>query len=159
MQPKKNEEKIPSEGELGETLELMRLLWKIDHGLQATSKHMAATLGVTGPQRLVIRVVGQFPGIAASELSDILWLHPSTLTGVVQRLEHRQILKRTIDPNDRRRATFRLTGIGQAVNRCRTGTVEAAVRRAISRVTPDDLAAGEALLRKLGQELTGNRKR
>lgn len=149
----------PTQAKLGEALELMRLLWRIDHGLQATSKQMAATLGVTGPQRLVIRVVGQFPGIVASALSDILCIHPSTLTGVVQRLERRQILKRTVDPNDRRRARFHLTGIGQAVNRCRTGTVEAAVRRAIDRVKPWELAAGETLLRQLGEELTANRKR
>jgi hypothetical protein len=36
---------------LGETLEFMRLLWAIDHGLQRRSKQLASTLGVTGPQR------------------------------------------------------------------------------------------------------------
>ena len=152
-------ESSPAEATLGEALELMRLLWRIDHGLQATSKRMARTLGVTGPQRLVIRVVGQFPGIVASDLSEIMCIHPSTLTGVVQRLERRQILKRTVDPNDRRKARFHLTGIGQAVNRCRTGTVEAAVRRAIGRVKARERATGETLLRLLGDELTTNRKR
>ena len=65
----------------------MRLLWAVDHGLQRRSKRMAATLGVTGPQRLVIRIVGRFPGISAGRLASILHLHPSTLTGILRRLE------------------------------------------------------------------------
>ena len=50
---------------LGEVLEFMRLLWALHHGMQSTSKRMEATLGLTGPQRLVLRLVGRFPGIAA----------------------------------------------------------------------------------------------
>ena len=148
-----NANNVDNRCELGEVLELMRLLWKIDHGLQSTSKRMASTLGVTGPQRLVIRVVGQFPGIVARNVSEILCIHPSTLTGIVQRLEERQILKRVIDPKDKRRSHLHLTGIGQAVNRCRMGTVEAAVRRVMAQVKSEELRAGQALLRLLGEEL------
>ena len=72
---------------LGEQLEFMRLLWAIDHGLQTRSKRMAAALGVTGPQRLVIRIVGRFPGVSAGQLARILHLDPSTLTGILRRLE------------------------------------------------------------------------
>jgi MarR family transcriptional regulator, organic hydroperoxide resistance regulator len=153
VQQRSNANKVDNESELGEVLELMRLLWKIDHGLQSTSKRMASTLGVTGPQRLAIRVVGQFPGIVARDLSEILCIHPSTLTGIVQRLEERQILKRIIDPKDKRRSRLHLTGIGQAVNRCRMGTVEAAVRRAMARVKSEELRSGQTLLRLLGEEL------
>ena len=41
---------------LGEELDFMRLLWAVDHGLQQRSKRMAAEIGLTGPQRLVIRI-------------------------------------------------------------------------------------------------------
>lgn len=139
--------------ELGEVLELMQLLWKIDHGLQSTSKKMASTLGVTGPQRLVIRVVGQLPGIIARDLAKILCVHPSTLTGVIQRLVTRQILTRSVERKDKRQSRLHLTGIGRVVNRCRIGTVEAAVRRAMARMTPEDLLYGQKLLRLLGEEL------
>jgi len=47
---------------------------------------MAATLG-TGPQRLVIRIIGRFPSIHARQLGDILHLHPSSLTAPLKRLE------------------------------------------------------------------------
>ena len=42
---------------LGRVLEFMRVLWAVDHALQSTSKWMEVRLGVTGPQRLVIRIV------------------------------------------------------------------------------------------------------
>ena len=140
---------------LGEILGLMQLLWGLDHALHATSKRMAVGLGVTGPQRLVIRIVGQHPGITAGELARILRVHPSTLTGVLRRLETRKILKRVPDRADRRRAFLQLTPKGQRVNQTRSGTVEAAVRRAAARVPKEDLAAGRRLLRALEAELDG----
>src|SRR5262245_43976983 len=68
------------------SLDFMRLLWSVEHRLQSSSKRMASSLGITGPQRLVLRIVGQFPGLSAKELARIVHLHPSTITGILQRL-------------------------------------------------------------------------
>ena len=43
---------------LGEPLEFLRLLWAVAHALHSTSKRLEATLGVTGPQRLGLQMVG-----------------------------------------------------------------------------------------------------
>src|ERR1019366_2492668 len=93
---------------LGPVLDFMRLLWAIEHGLQRMSKRMEGELGITGPQRLVLRVVGQFPGLPAGELAHIVRLHPSTITGILQRLVARGLLERQRDPSDSRRARLRL---------------------------------------------------
>src|SRR5687767_2152083 len=87
---------------LDPVLEFMRLLWSIEHGLHSTSKRMGSTLGITGPQRLVLRIVRQFPGISAGELAHVVQLHPSTLTGVIQRLVRKKLLIRERDPRDSR---------------------------------------------------------
>src|ERR1700733_2332457 len=50
---------LPQASRLDAVLDFMRLLWSIEHGLQSASKHMEGTLGITGPQRLVLRIVGQ----------------------------------------------------------------------------------------------------
>lgn len=131
----------------------MQRLWELVHALAVRSKRMARTLGVTGPQRLVIRVVGQSPGVTASEISAILGLHPSTLTGVLARLERQRMIHRTLDRSDRRRARFRLTPAGLRVDRERKGTVEAAVRRAMARANPAMIAQTEELLALLVAEL------
>lgn len=131
----------------------MQRLWELVHALAVSSKRMARTLGVTGPQRLVLRVVGQSPDATASEISDILGLHPSTLTGVLARLERQRLLQRRPDAADRRRVRFRLTPAGRRVDRERKGTVEAAVRRAMARATPELIAQTEAMLALVVAEL------
>src|ERR1043166_5479874 len=55
-----------AERSLDPVLDFMRLLWTIEHGLQRMSKRMENVLGITGPQRLVLRVVGRYPDISAS---------------------------------------------------------------------------------------------
>ena len=49
---------------LGQTLDFMQRLWALDHSLQAASKRMETTMGVTGPQRLVIRVLDRIMSAA-----------------------------------------------------------------------------------------------
>ena len=137
----------------GHTLEFMQQLWQLTHALQVASKRMARTLGITGPQRLVLRVVGQVPGIAARDLASTLGLHPSTLTGVLDRLERQKFLARTVDPEDRRRARFALTAKGRVVDAARKGTVEAAVKRSLSRATPATIAGTRRMLSLLVAEL------
>jgi MarR family transcriptional regulator, organic hydroperoxide resistance regulator len=120
---------------LGPVLDFMRLLWALDHALHRTSKRMAATLGVTGPQRLVIRIVGKFPAIPAGQLARLLHLHPSTLSGVLKRLETQGLLRRRTDPDDARRSLLSLSGKGRLVDAEMRGSVEAAIR-ILLRTTP-----------------------
>ncbi|HSP81222.1 MAG TPA: MarR family transcriptional regulator [Myxococcaceae bacterium] len=138
---------------LGEVLEFMRLLWAIDHELQSTSKRMESRLGLTGPQRLVVRLVGQYPGISAGRLAQVMHLHPSTLTGILKRLVLRGLLTREADPLDARKARFTLTEAGHAQNLPASDTVESAVQRALSRVSQDRLQGAREVLTSLAEEL------
>jgi DNA-binding MarR family transcriptional regulator len=124
--------------ELDDVLQFMRVLWVIVHSLQKTSKRMSRHLGVTGPQRLVIRVVGLSPGISAGGLARVLHLHPSTLTGVLKRLESQGTLSRVAHAGDARRSVLRLTPKGQRINTTMEGTVESVVRATLQGVTARD---------------------
>ncbi len=138
---------------LGETLEFMRLIWAMDHGLQMTSKRMQRRLGITGPQRLVIRVLGKHPRISAGKLAEILYLHPSTLTGVLQRLVRRGILVRRPDPRDGRRVLLGLTARGRALDLPAHGTVESAVERALRGVSGTKTSAARTVMAALAKSL------
>jgi DNA-binding MarR family transcriptional regulator len=138
---------------LGQVLEFMRVLWALDHGLQSASKRMEATAGVTGPQRLVVRIVGRFPGISPGEVSDILHLHPSTLTGILKRLEDRTLVLREPDPADGRRARLKLSARGKQVDDVKAGTIESAVRRALGKIGDRDLGVTRDVLERLTAEL------
>jgi MarR family transcriptional regulator, organic hydroperoxide resistance regulator len=138
--------------DLGPVLEFMKQLWAVDHGLQTISKRMEAQHGITGPQRLVVRIVGRTPGISAGALAQILRMHPSTLTGILRRLETRGILTRKSDPNDARRALFGLTARGRKFDTLKSGTVEQAVKRILAR-SPDEAAVAQKFLASLAVEL------
>jgi MarR family transcriptional regulator, organic hydroperoxide resistance regulator len=132
----------------------MQQLWAVSHGLDAVSKRMARELGVTGPQRLVVRLVGCFPGISAGGLARLMHAHPSTLTGVLRRLEARGLIRRVNDPSDARRLLFRLTPRGMKIDRLRSGTVEAAVSEALAAASPREARGASRLLGHLAASLS-----
>jgi DNA-binding MarR family transcriptional regulator len=134
-------------------LEFMRLMWAVDHQLQAASKRMHTSLGVTAPQRLAIRMIGRTPGLSAGELALALHLHPSTVTGVLDRLERGGLIARTTDPGDARRARLRLAPRGQRLNRISFGTVEHAVARALASLPASQITAARTVLEALSSSL------
>ena len=138
---------------LPEVLQFMQQLWALVHHLQKRSKRMNTELGVTGPQRLVLRVLGLVPGASAGTLAQILHVHPSTLTGVLHRLEIQGLLHRVSHEADRRRAVLHLTARGQRINRTARGTVEASVAAALHSVGPRDAAATERALAIITEHL------
>src|SRR5215510_7905329 len=142
-----------AEYELDPVLDFMRLLWSIEHGLQRMSKRMENDIGITGPQRLVLRVVGQFPGLSASELAHIVRLHPSTITGILQRLVARGLLERQRDPDDTRRARLRLKPGALAYTRSSRGTVEKAVREALEHAGPARVRSARKVLTEVANRL------
>jgi DNA-binding MarR family transcriptional regulator len=138
---------------LDAVLEFMRLLWAVDHRLKSTSKQMERELGLTGPQQMVMRFLGRFPGLTLGQLAQFLYVHPSTLTGVVKRLEARGYLERKADPLDGRKAHLTLTGAGRALDVPASATVEAAVKRVLGRVPDASLLGAQNALRTLAEEL------
>ena len=138
---------------LGEVLDFMRLIWAVDHALQKASKRMKTTMGVTGPQRLVVRIVSRFPGLPAGRIAELLHVHPSTLTGVLKRLERQKLIRRRSDPRDGRRALFGITPKGRLVEAAATGTVEAAVQRALAASTPSRISGARGLLAQIAASL------
>lgn len=138
-------------------LALLQALWAVAHGLEQTSKRMRRELGITGPQRLVLRVVGLVPGIAAKDLAAVLHVHPSTLSGVLKRLEAQRMLTRRADERDRRRVQLHLGPAGARANAEQAGTIEAAAVAALDRCGSRDVEATIRVLHRLTHELAVNR--
>jgi DNA-binding MarR family transcriptional regulator len=158
---------------LGEPLEFLRLLWAVTHALHSTSKRLEATVGVTGPQRLALQMIGRFPQITAGQLARLLHVDPSTLTGIVQRLVRRGLIQRKPDAQDGRRTLLGLTAQGRRFELATRNPVhggrsaraagleatESAVARTLSRLPPADVAAARKTLTALTETLgNGNVK-
>ncbi len=117
----------PEEFPLGQPLEFLRRLWRLNHALERLSGRMAKELGVTAQQRLVIRCLGKYPGITAGQLARLLHVDPGTISATLRRLEQRRLIERPRDPVDNRRVALGLTKKGRALDVPAAGTVESAV--------------------------------
>ena len=114
---------------------------------------MASRFGVTGPQRLALRLIERMPEISAGRLAATLKVHPSTLTGVLQLLERRGMLTRRVDGSDHRRVHLALTARGLAATRRSRLTVEGAVDRILRRTAQRDVETVAVVLQALVGQL------
>ena len=119
----------------------MQELWGLEQGLNRRSKAMLTRYGVTGPQRLVVRVVGQLGPVSLASLARVLRLHPSSITRLVRRLEARRLIRRAPDPSRDGRFLLELGPEGGRLDRPSDGTVESAIRSALSVAAPSDVDA------------------
>lgn len=136
-----------------EVLAFMRLMWAVDHALQRASKQMNRIIGLTGPQRLVIRMLGEDPGLSPGEIAERLHLDPSTLTGIIQRLERRALVVRHRDPADGRRYRLELSDRGRRVTVPSAGTIEAAVADTLAGCRPAEIRAARSFFQRLAARL------
>ena len=139
---------------LGEALELMRLVWRVSHELEVLSARMHKTLGITAQQRMVLRIVGRFPGITAGRIAELLCVDAATTSITLARLERRKLIARERDPRDRRRTLVGLTAAGRVLDAPTSGTVESAVQKLLRELPRGDVDAGGRLLAALGDGLS-----
>jgi len=118
-----------------------------------TSKRMESRFGITAPQRLVVRIVGRFPGVSAGRLAEILHLHPSTLTAMLIRLEARGLVLRRADSRDRRRVRVWLSRNGRRLTRPAVGWVETAVKQALADFPDKKITTAQEVLANIARML------
>ena len=137
-----------------DVLDVMQVLWALAHALEARSKRMHRDLGVTGPQRLLLRVVGQSPGCGPGEAARRLSLNPGTVSRLAAGLERRKLVRRELDQMDGRKQRLVLTARGKHLNGQHRGTVEGAVREALAGATASEVRLARKFIRRLTESLT-----
>lgn len=140
---------------LGPVLGLLREWWALNHAFERTSRRMAARLGVTAPQRMVLRVIGRYPGMGPGTLARVLHLDAGTISATVRRLEEAGVVRRRQTSRDRRRVALGLTAKGRALDGDDEQTIEGALARVLARVPPGDVAAVRGFLAAFAEELAG----
>jgi DNA-binding MarR family transcriptional regulator len=121
----------------------------VDHALEQASKRMLASKGVTAQQRMVLRFLGKYPGITHGVLAQILHVDAGTLTITLKRLVDRGLVLRQRAANDRRKLRLELSASGRRMDRPASGTVEAAVERALRASKRSEIMATRRFLRRL----------
>ncbi|MFN7918054.1 MAG: MarR family transcriptional regulator [Vicinamibacterales bacterium] len=137
-----------------DALLFLAAVWQFEHALARASKRMESTHGMSGPQRFAMRLIGERPGVSPRGLAESLHLHPSTITGVVRRLQARGLITRRSSHGDGRVAHLFLTAKGErAVRRNASGTIEYAVRSMLARCASRQTRVTARVLRELTAEL------
>lgn len=149
------DESLEPASDLGDALEFMQLWWAVEHSMHRVSKRMEMDYGVTVPQRLVLAIVDRFPGTAAGRLAQILHVHPSTLTGILRRMEQRGYLRRRSDPSDARKIRLSLSAKGSQLHQ-RLDSVEDAFHRVLCSLGGDEQELLKRSLRMLATELSAS---
>jgi DNA-binding MarR family transcriptional regulator len=133
--------------------DVIPLLWELTHAMQAMSRHMERNIGISGPQRLVMRATQALAEPTPGDLAARLGVHPSTITGHLDRLVDRGLLERERRTDDRRSSRLRLTSAGQRLLSARAVTIESVVAAALAEIPADKRADADVVLRRLATAL------
>ena len=82
---------------------------------QRQSREFVRKYRITGQQLGALRIVAMSPGISLGDLSEKLFLHISSVSGIVDRLEKRGYVTRERNGEDRRVVHLNVTADGRRV--------------------------------------------
>lgn len=153
MTTRRRVRKSPPLSQSNDSFDLLGALWELHHGMEAMSRRMEASLGITGPQRFALRAITLEPGKSAQSLAERLRVHASTVTGVVDRLERKGLAMRVRSEHDRRSLELWPTEAGKALLERPDATIEAVIQGCLEKMEPGEVGAGRALLDRLSRQL------
>lgn len=140
--------------DLREELQVLRDLWAVGHAMERTSRRLQEAIGISAPQRMIVRIVGRYPGIMPGKLAQLLHVDAGTVSASVARLETKGLVERRRDPRDHRRMLLGLTRAGRSLDCPREDSIEGAVDRALARSTPEERDTLRRMLGRLVDELS-----
>jgi DNA-binding MarR family transcriptional regulator len=118
-------------GKSRDAAEVVNALRRLFRAIQEYSKAILAKTGLSGPQVWALTVLERESGLSLNELSDRLFAHPSTVSGILDRLEKRGAVNRLADLEDGRGICVSLTPLGRRLLRRSPPPVQLGLRRAL----------------------------
>lgn len=97
--------------------EIMQSLRRIFKSIQDYSQEVSNEFGITGPQLWILKIISGNENPSLGELSKRMYLHPSSITGLVDRLEKKGYVLRDRGQEDRRVIKVQLTLEGKKLVR------------------------------------------
>lgn len=130
-------------------LPVLRELAKTYQAFEAYSATHIRTLDLTPPQFDIIATLGNTPGMSLKDLGARTLITKGTLTGVVDRLVDKKLVRRVASPSDGRSQIVQLTRRGEEMfARIFPAHVDH-LEQAFLELNPDELINMENTLRRL----------
>ncbi|MEO1633875.1 MAG: MarR family transcriptional regulator [Cyanobacteria bacterium J06631_9] len=127
----------------------MRELARAYQAFASYSDSHVRELGLTPPQFDVVATLGNTEGMSMKDLAEATLVTKGTLTGIVDRLEKKGLVRREVPPENRRSFTVVLTTEGEALFQSTFPAHIAHLKPRFEQLTPMELRQLQKLLKKL----------
>lgn len=135
-------------------LPALRELVRCYQAFEAYSAAHVRSLGLTPPQFDIIATLGNTEGMTFKELGEKTLITKGTLTGVVDRLAARRLVRRVPSSTDGRSSIVQLTAAGEALFDKVFPRHMAHLKGAFARFSGQELGQIEAMMLRLREALT-----
>lgn len=121
------------------TKQIVSAIRRMTRAIYLDSKKMVRNIGLSNPQCLVLKAVGANGPSSLASLSRYLNVTPANMTGLVDRLEKKGLVKRTRKIGDRRVTIVELTEEGRHLSQSVPDPIEKKLIFGLKGVTPTEL--------------------
>jgi DNA-binding MarR family transcriptional regulator len=122
---------------VAEILDNIRRVFQV---VNEQSKQAERETGLTGPQVWAIKVIEKHGPLRVSDLARLMYLHPATVGGILDRLEMRGLIVRNRSTEDRRVVEVNLTDDGRSMVAHSPEAASNRIVRGLEALHPDELS-------------------
>lgn len=130
----------------GPDSEMTWLLHRAAQRMNAVTGAAAGAHGLSLRDHIVLSALHKSPGLTQVELGRALGMDKTTLTAELDRLERASLVRRAVDPRDRRARVLELTPSGDEVRRAVAADAERAEADALSLFRPEEVGILRSVL-------------
>ncbi|GGC11377.1 MarR family transcriptional regulator [Oxalicibacterium flavum] len=106
---------IPQLVAVNDSIRILQSVRRIAQCVEHHSKRLAVTHNITSPQLVALLAIAQTGPSTLKAIGRAIQLSPSTVVGIVDRLEEKGLVSRQRDTRDRRNVFVAVTAAGQTV--------------------------------------------
>ena len=117
--------------------EIVGAIRRLVRAVYLDTTRMSKQFGLTGPQSAVLRSLTNSGSLSSADLSRRLYVTPSNITGIIDRLEKKGLVERIRKQGDRRIALITLTKKGAELSKSLPDPVEKKLISELSDLEPD----------------------
>lgn len=112
---------------------------KLVRATHLDSSEMKKRYGLTGPQCAVLRILNNEGAMSSVDLSRKLFVTPSNITGIIDRLEKKNMVERIKRPHDRRITLISLTDKGTEISQKIPDPIESRLIDELGKLNKDEI--------------------
>lgn len=116
-------------------------------------------VGLTPPQFRLLRTLARQGAMSLNKMSQEMLVTPPNITGIVDRLEAKHLVRRVASRDDRRAIKLELSPEGKRLQQKLAKKHNEFLKEVLSKFTRSEQTTLRKLLTKLGQEILRERKR